>query len=262
MTFSVLILGGTSEGRQLAAQLASDPRYTTLLSYAGRTERVRAPDTTHRIGGFGGALGLATFLRTHAFDALVDTTHPFAARISANAVAAAALTGTPLLRLARPSFCALPGDRWTEVVTMEDAADALGSAARRVFLTVGRLEIAAFLRAPQHDYLVRAIDAFDTHLPRARVIAARGPFSLEAERKLLVEERIEVLVSKNSGTTLTYAKLEAARELAIPVVMVRPPHVPAARETTSLEGVIEWLATLHGVSSKRAAAEGAGEDST
>ena len=262
MTFSVLILGGTSEGRQLAAQLAGDPRYTTLLSYAGRTERVRAPDTTHRIGGFGGALGLATFLRTHGFDALVDTTHPFAARISANAVAAAALTGTPLLRLVRPSFCALPGDRWTEVVTMKDAADAIGSAARRVFLTVGRLEIAAFSRAPQHDYLVRAIDAFDTHLPRARVIAARGPFSLEAERKLLVDERIEVLVSKNSGTTLTYAKLEAARELGVPVVMVRPPLVPAARETESLEGVIEWLATLHGVSSRRAAAAAAGEDST
>jgi len=245
----VLILGGTNEGRRLAKRLAGDARYRTLLSYAGRTERVRAPDSAHRIGGFGGAQGLADFLREHAFDALVDSTHPFAARISANAVAAAALTGTPLLRLARPRWRPLPGDLWTEVPSMEAAAEALGSAPRRVFLTVGRLEIAAFLRAPQHDYLVRAIDAFETGLPRARVIAARGPFSFEAEHQLLVEQRIELLVSKNSGTPLTYEKLAAARALGLPVVMVERPHVPEARETASLEGVVEWLATLHGAPS-------------
>lgn len=242
-------MGGTNEGRRLATRLAGDARYATLLSYAGRTERLVAPDCAHRIGGFGGVEGLATFLRAHAFDALVDTTHPFAARISANAVSAAALTGTPLIRLARPSFRALPGDLWTEVGSMEAAAEALGSAPRRVFLTVGRLEIGAFGRAPQHDYLVRAIDAFETGLPRARVLAVRGPFTRKAERRLLVDERIELMVSKNSGTALTYAKLEAARELGLPVVMVQQPELPHARETQDVEGVLSWLAALHGVSS-------------
>ncbi|MEY4512007.1 MAG: hypothetical protein RLZZ450_4129 [Pseudomonadota bacterium] len=248
MTFSVLILGGTNEGRLLAKQLASDARYQTLLSYAGRTASLHTPDTPFRVGGFGGAEGLALFLREHTFDAVVDTTHPFAARISANAVAATERTGTPLIRLTRPSWHALPGDYWTEVATMEAAADALGPRARRVFLTVGRQEIAAFLRAPQHDYLVRAVDPFDTGLPRARVLAARGPFTLEAERKLLRDERIELLVSKNSGTELTYAKLLAARELGIPVAMVQRPHVPAARESASLADVLAWLHTLHGPS--------------
>lgn len=245
MTISVLILGGTSEGRLLAKQLASDVRYRTLLSYAGRTESLHTPDTPFRVGGFGGAEGLVTFLREHAFDAVVDTTHPFAARISTNVVVATERTGTPLIRLARPSWQAASGDRWTEVSTMEAAADALGASARRVFLTVGRQEIAAFLRAPQHDYLVRAVDLFDPGLPRARVLAARGPFTLEAERKLLIDERIELLVSKNSGTELTYAKLLAARELGVPVVMVQRPRVPEARECTSLTEAVTWLDTLH-----------------
>jgi precorrin-6A/cobalt-precorrin-6A reductase len=249
MTFSVLILGGTNEGRVLAAQLANDARYRTLLSYAGRTESLHTPDSPYRVGGFGGVEGLSAFLREHAFDALVDTTHPFAARMSANAVAAATSTGTPLIRLARPSWQASATDQWTEVASMQAAADALGESARRVFLTVGRQEIAAFLRAPQHDYLVRAVDLFDTGLPRARVIAARGPFTLEAERKLLRDERVELLVSKDSGTALTYAKLQAARELGVPVLMVQRPYVPEARESTSLEGVVAWLATLHGASS-------------
>jgi precorrin-6A/cobalt-precorrin-6A reductase len=248
MTFSVLILAGTSEGRLLARRLASDARYRTLLSYAGRTESLHTPDSAFRVGGFGGALGLATFLREQAFDALVDTTHPFAARMSANAVEAAKLTGTPLIRLTRPRWQALPTDLWTEVPTMQAAADALGQAPRRVFLTVGRQEIAAFRRAPQHDYLVRAVDPFDTGLPHARVIAARGPFTLESERQLLIEQRIELLVSKNSGTELTYAKLQAARELGVPVVMVQRPEVPPARECASLADVISWLATLHGAS--------------
>jgi precorrin-6A/cobalt-precorrin-6A reductase len=245
MTISVLILGGTSEGRLLAAQLDGDARYVTLLSYAGRTESLHAPKTPFRVGGFGGAEGLAAYLREHAFDAVVDTTHPFAARISTNAVLATKRTGTPLLRLARPRWLASPNDRWTEVDTMEAAADALGEAPRRVFLTVGRQEIAAFLRAPQHDYLVRAVDRFDPGLPRARVLAARGPFTLEAERKLLLDERIELLVSKNSGTELTYAKLLAARELGVPVVMVQRPHVPEAHECARLADVVAWLETLH-----------------
>jgi len=247
----VLILGGTSEGRQLAQLLAADASYRTLLSYAGRTENVVRPDTPHRIGGFGGSAGLASFLREQQFDALVDTTHPFAARISANAVVAAAQTGIPLVRLVRPGWQAVPGDRWTEVLTMEAAADALGDTPRRVFLTVGRLEIAAFARAPQHDYLVRAVDVFDTGLPRARVIAARGPFALHDERKLLEHERIELLVSKNAGSSATYPKLEAARALGVGVIMVQRPLLPSAPEVETLPQVVAFLRALHGASSTK-----------
>lgn len=247
----MLILGGTTEGRLLSERLGADLRYQTLLSYAGRTERPLLPDTPHRVGGFGGAEGLARFLREGRFDALIDATHPFAARISHNAVIAAAHSDTPLLRLTRPAWQAQPGDRWTLVTSMEEAALALGQPPRRVFLTVGRLEIAAFQRAPQHDYLVRAVDAFDPALPRARVLTARGPFALEDELALLQRESIDVLVSKNAGTQATYAKLQAARTLALPVVMVARPHVPPAEECDTLEGVLRWLTHLHDEARKK-----------
>lgn len=241
MAFKVLILGGTGEGRELAQRLAGE-RYETLLSYAGRTANLLRPDTPHRVGGFGGVAGLAGFLREHGFGALVDATHPFAAQISRHAVEAAAHTRTPLLRLTRPLWTPEAGDRWLDVRDMEAAAEALGVAPRRVFLTIGRLEVAAFRRAPQHDYLLRAIDAFEHGLERARVILARGPFTHADERALLERERIELVVSKNAGTDATRAKLDAARELGIAVVMVARPPVPEAEETASLDGVLDWLA--------------------
>jgi precorrin-6A/cobalt-precorrin-6A reductase len=252
MRLKVLILGGTSEGRLLGEQLERDLRYQTLLSFAGRTERLVRPASEHRVGGFGGAEGLARFLREHEFTALIDATHAFAAQISANAVRAANLTGVPLLRVTRPAWQPQAGDLWREVVDMEAAVDALGSTPRRVFLTIGRLEAAAFQRAAQHDYLLRAIDSFDPGLPRARVIAARGPFDRLAEQQLLERERIELLVTKNAGTIATYAKIAAARALSIPVVMVARPFVPAAEERDSVAGALAWLDALHaGASSER-----------
>lgn len=258
----MLILGGTSEGRRLAQQLSADERFRTLLSYAGRTETLHAPGTPHRVGGFGGIDGLATFLREGEYDALVDTTHPFAARISTHAVAAAQHVGVPLVRLARPVWQAQPGDQWTLVDDMAGAAAALGRAPRRVFLTVGRLEIAAFASAPQHDYLARAVDTFETGLPSARVLASRGPFALDDERRLLVDERIELMVSKNSGTAATYPKIRAARELGVPVIMVARPYVPPAREVTTMDELVSWLVQRHGASSKRAVTPCAGDEST
>jgi len=246
MRLKVLILGGTSEGRRLTEQLVSDARYETLLSFAGRTSSLVRPPSAHRVGGFGGASGLAAFLREGGFEALIDATHPFAAQISTNAVRASELTGIPLLRVTRPAWRPEPGDQWREVSDMEAAVAALGEAPRRVFSTIGRLEVAAFGRAPQHDYLLRAIDAFDPGLPRARVICARGPFDRDGEQRLLERERIELLVTKNAGTSATYAKIEAARALAIPVIMVARPPVPHARERDSVAGAVAWLAVLHG----------------
>jgi precorrin-6A/cobalt-precorrin-6A reductase len=205
----------------------------------------------HRVGGFGGVAGLATFLERERFSALVDATHPFAARMSEHAVHAAAQTRVPLIRIEPAAWLPEPGDRWIEVPDMAAAADALGLAPRRVLLTVGRLEVAAFARAPQHVYLVRAVDPFEPNLPHARVLAARGPFALEDELRLFEQERIESIVSKNSGTAATHAKLVAARRLGLPVIMVARPHLPAAPQARSLDEVIGWLEGVHGSTSSR-----------
>jgi precorrin-6A/cobalt-precorrin-6A reductase len=246
MSLKILILGGTAEGRRLAERLARDTRFELLLSFAGRTACLVAPCVPHRVGGFGGAAGLAAFLLQGGFGALLDLTHPFAARISANAVTAAREAGVPLLRLARPAWHARPGDDWIDAADMGAAVRALGSAPRRVFLSIGRLELEAFCAAPQHHYLVRAVDAFTlpAALAHARLLLARGPFELVAERALLERERIELLVSKNSGTDATYAKIEAARALGMPVVMVRRPALPACSEVSTLAAAQAWLERL------------------
>ncbi|HKO91738.1 MAG TPA: cobalt-precorrin-6A reductase [Polyangiaceae bacterium] len=241
MAFKVVILGGTSEGRQLAEILAGDSRYAPVLSFAGRTASLQVPRAPYRVGGFGGVPGLAEFLRAERCAALVDATHPFAAQMSSHAVLAAQLTRTPLLRVECPAWRAVAGDRWTSVASMSEAAVALGERPQRVFLSVGRLEVGAFLAAPQHEYLVRAVDEFVPGLPRARVLAARGPFELAAERELLLRERIEVVVSKNAGTPATYAKLVAARELGLPVILVARPLLPPVETVDSFEPALRWL---------------------
>ncbi len=240
-----MILGGTAEGRVLSERLSSDPRFDVLLSFAGRTASLRRPAVPHRIGGFGGAPGLAAFLTAERFDALVDATHPFAAQMSANAVNAIERTRVPLIRFERKAWRAVRGDRWRCVGSMAEAAAALGAEPRRVFLSVGRTEVDAFNAAPQHTYVIRAVDAFAPALPQARVLAARGPFTLAGELELLMRERIEVVVSKNSGTEATVAKIHAARELSLPVVMVERPALPEALLAHALEDVEAWLGVLH-----------------
>jgi precorrin-6A/cobalt-precorrin-6A reductase len=176
---------------------------------------------------------------------LIDATHPFAARMSANAVAACSATHTPLVVFSRPPWTPEPGDRWVEVATLEEAVDALGTTPRTAFLTQGRLKLAAFARAPQHRYIVRAIDrpAEIDALPGCRLILARGPFSLADELELMKRERIDALVTKNSGGRATYAKIEAARALAIEVVIVRRPAAPEAETLHGLDAVIAWIAS-------------------
>lgn len=251
MAFKVLILGGTRDARVLAEQLSGDPRYAALLSFAGRTQSLQHPSVPHRVGGFGGIPGLVEFLRAERWAALVDATHPFAAQMSLHAAKAASLTATPLLRLTCPPWRPVAGDRWTPVADMAEARVALGERPRRVFLSIGRLELHAFQAAPQHEYLIRAVDVFSPELPRARVLSARGPFDIDAERALLQSEHIDVVVSKNAGTPATYAKLAAARALGLPVIMVARPVLPPVPTVERLEEALEWLSALHQVSLQR-----------
>jgi precorrin-6A/cobalt-precorrin-6A reductase len=246
MELKILILGGTSDARELALRLASDARFVAMLSFAGRTAKVSDPGVPYRVGGFGAVEGLVSHLEREKYHVLVDATHPFAAQMSRHAAQAATLAGLPSLRLERPPWPVAPGDRWTVVSSMGEAAVALGAVPRRVFLGIGRLEVGAFVAAPLHEYLIRAVDPFEPPLPRARVLAARGPFRLEDERALLEREHIEVVVSKNAGTPSTYGKIAAARELGLPVVMVARPSLPPMDTAASVEDALAWLAAYHG----------------
>ena len=226
MTRSILILGGTADARILAGRLAEDSGYQILLSMAGRTLSPVEQPVPMRTGGFGGAAGLADFIRTEGFDILVDATHPYAARISANAVDAARLADIPLVVLSRPVWPRQPGDTWQSVHTVGQAVTALGTVGRRVFLALGRQELLPFEAAPQHSYLIRSVDPVEPPLkaPNARYITARGPFVTEDEIGMLEENRIEVVISKNSGGSASYGKIEAARRLGLPVIMIERPQ--------------------------------------
>ncbi|MET9696647.1 cobalt-precorrin-6A reductase [Streptomyces sp. NPDC006529] len=233
----MLILGGTTEARHLAEALAEDlaegtatpetRRTLVTTSLAGRVTHPTLPPGASRIGGFGGPEGLADWLRSHAVDAVVDATHPFAERMSFNAAAACAATGTPLLALRRPAWTPAPGDDWHHVPTLAAAAAALPALGRRAFLTTGRTGLAAFAHLDATWFLVRSVDAPTAPLPRqTEVLLDRGPFSLEGERALIREHRIDVLVTKASGGSATAPKLTAAREAGIPVLVVDRPPVP------------------------------------
>jgi precorrin-6A/cobalt-precorrin-6A reductase len=240
----VLILGGTTEASALARLLAGDPRYAATLSLAGRTAEPKPQPLATRIGGFGGADGLADYLSECEIEAVIDATHPYADQISANAVAACKRSGVPLASLVRAAWLPQQGDAWQSVPTTEAAAHALGPAPRRVFLSLGRQELHFFAAAPQHHYLARLIDPPQqaTLPPDLVLLQQRGPFDRAAELRLFKDEKIDVIVSKNSGGSATYAKIEAARELGLPVIMIARPDKPAGHVVTSAEQAMAWLA--------------------
>ncbi|TGS16882.1 cobalt-precorrin-6A reductase [Mesorhizobium sp. M2E.F.Ca.ET.209.01.1.1] len=246
MTHRILILGGTTEARQLAGRLARRKDFSVTLSLAGRTESPVAQGVPVRVGGFGGAEGLAAYLRDEQVDLLIDATHPYAARISANATEAAERAGVPILALRRPGWEPVAGDRWTMVDSVAEAASALGTASRRVFLAIGRQEAGAFEAAPQHGYLIRSVDPVDPKLavPDALYLLARGPFAEADERALLERHGIDAIVSKNSGGEATYGKIAAARALGIEVVIIRRPplpDVPSAETVDALAAKVDHL---------------------
>ncbi|MDX8532219.1 cobalt-precorrin-6A reductase [Mesorhizobium sp. VK25A] len=228
MTHHILILGGTTEARQLAGKLARRKEFSVTLSLAGRTESPVAQGVPVRIGGFGGAAGLAAHLREEHVDLLIDATHPYASRISANAAQAARQSGVPILALRRPGWEPVAGDRWMVVDSAAEAASALGTVPRRVFLAIGRQEAGAFEVAPRHRYLIRSVDPVEPKLavPDALYLLARGPFAEAEERALLERYGIDAIVSKNSGGEATYGKIAAARALGIEVIMIRRPPLP------------------------------------
>eukprot|EP01035_Chromulina_nebulosa_P024450 gene24450-31841_t len=240
----ILILGGTTEASQLARRLAGRTGISPIFSYAGRTENPAPQPIPTRVGGFGGVDGLAAWLIVEGIDLVIDATHPFAAQMSDNAAAACARTRTPLLALARKPWDRQPGDRWIEVADNAAAAAAIGATPRRVLLTIGRLGLADFRAAQQHHYLIRTVDrpAHQDLPPDCMTILARGPFSLDDELALMHKARIDVLVTKNSGGKSTYAKIEAARMLDMPVIMVAPPlrpNVPVVRDVDQCLSAIE-----------------------
>lgn len=218
----ILILGGTTEARQLAERLALRADIEATISLAGRTEAPKLLPLPTRVGGFGGVNGLVDYLANEKIDLLIDATHPFANQISANAADAAQRSGTPVFALCRPGWERQAGDRWISVVDVAGAIEALGGAPRRVFLAIGRQEAGQFSAAPQHAYLVRSVDPVvpPLEVPDCRYILASGPFNAGDETRLLRDNKIDVVVSKNSGGSATYAKIAAARALGIEVVMI------------------------------------------
>ncbi|MDL4774307.1 MULTISPECIES: cobalt-precorrin-6A reductase [Thermomonosporaceae] len=242
MTTRVLLLGGTGEARRLAGRLADDPAYEVISSLAGRVAEPALPAGRTRIGGFGGPDGLADWLARERIDAVVDATHPFAAVMTGSAVAAAARTGLPLVVLRRPGWTRDDGDDWRRVPSLEAAAANLPG--ERVFLTTGRKNLGAFAGDGRRWFLVRSVDPPEPPFPpRMETVLARGPFTVEEELALMRGRSVDVLVTKDSGSAMTAAKLTAARALGIPVVMVDRPPLPAgAAVVTSVDGALGWLA--------------------
>jgi len=241
----VLVLGGTTEAAELVRRLAAAdrPPLDVTMSLAGRTSMLPDLPGGMRVGGFGGVDGLRRHLDDTAVDAVVDATHPFAARMPWHAEAACTAAGRPRLRLLRPAWTPEPADRWHPVADLEAAADALRAiGARRAFLTTGRQELAPFARMDGTWFLVRSIEApAADELPPGEVVLARGPFDVEDEQALMAQHRIDAVVTKNSGAAATHAKLVAARRLGLPVVMVDRPPTPLDPLATTVAAAVAWL---------------------
>lgn len=238
----VLLLGGTTEAARMARALA-EAGVDAVYSYAGRTEAPVAQPLPVRVGGYGGVQGLVQYLRDGSITHMIDATHPFAAQMSRNAVDASQIAAVPLIALERRPWVAGPGDRWTHVPDIEAAVTALGDSPRRVFLAIGRQTLDSFARAPQHHYLLRLVDppTDALPLPDAQAIIARGPFDVAGDLALLRDHRIDVIVAKNAGGTGAEAKLIAARDMGLPVILIDRPKIPARHIAGEVAEVMAWL---------------------
>jgi precorrin-6A/cobalt-precorrin-6A reductase len=236
-----LILGGIADASLLAAEIAR-AGIDALYSYGGRTRAPADQPLPTRIGGFGGVSGLADYLRREGITHVIDATHPFAAEMSRNAVEACADTGTPLIALERAPWTRVPGDSWIEVDDVAAAVAALPEAPARVFLAIGRQHIAPFAARPQHAYTLRFVDLPEAPLPfTADVIVSRGPFTLDGELEMMGARGINWIVARNSGGDGARAKIDAARRLGLPVIMISRPQLPERLRVESVADVMQWL---------------------
>lgn len=244
----ILILGGTAEGRKLA-DLITEAGLDVVTSLAGRVKRPRLPQGEVRIGGFGGPQRMGRYLLESSIDLVIDATHPFAEKISASALEAATSTGTPMLRLNRPQWTPGEGDNWLSVPSAEEAARLVQERFKRPLLTIGRQQLSAFAGDARSSYLIRCVEPPEGKLPRRYLLMFdRGPFDFDSEHSLLRRHRIDVVVTKNSGGDATAAKLEAARSLHIPVIMIeRPPSPPVPTVHTVAEAA-QWIVEVFGSS--------------
>lgn len=238
----VLLLGGTTEATVIARHFA-DHGIDAIYSYAGRTSAPVAQPLPTRVGGFGGVEGLAAWLAAEGITHIVDATHPFAAGMSRNAIDAAAATGLPICGYARAPWDAGEGDDWTHVADIAAAVDALPEEPCRIFLAIGRQSLSAFAVKPWHQYLLRLVDPPEGRLPLpdAEIVVARGPFTEAGDLKLLKSRRVNLIVAKNSGGDGARAKLDAARALRIPVVMIDRPLLPPRRIARDVTEVLAFL---------------------
>jgi precorrin-6A/cobalt-precorrin-6A reductase len=239
----ILVLGGTTEARILGERLAKRSGLDVTLSLAGRTALPVPHAVPVRVGGFGGAAGLADYLVADRIDALIDATHPYASIISANAAEAARKTGVALITLRRPQWTKVTGDRWIEVENTAGAVGAIGAKPRHVFVTLGRNDLAPFAAAPQHFYLFRSVDPVDPPLPlpHATYVTARGPFSEADDRALMQAHAIDVVIAKNSGGNAAHGKIAAARALGVEVILVKRPPGSAEPAVETIDAAMEWL---------------------
>jgi len=237
-----LILGGTGDANRLADAFMRE-KIDAVYSYAGRTQIPLGHALPVRIGGFGGAAGLADYIRNERITHVIDATHPFAAEMSRHAVEACAATNVPLVALERAPWTRVAGDNWIEVPDIDAAVATLPEQRAHVFLAIGRQHIARFAARPQHAYTLRFVDAAEGALPlrNAEVIVSRGPFTLEGDLELMRVRGIEWLVARNSGGVGARAKIDAARELGLPVIMIARPALPERPRAESVEEVLAWL---------------------
>lgn len=238
----VLLLGGTTEASDIARLLAT-AGIAGVFSYAGRTTKPIAQPLPTRTGGFGGIEGLSAYLNSATITHVVDATHPFASQISANALAACAQTHIPLIAFERQCWARVPGDTWLHVNNINSAVAALPDHPARVFLAIGKQSLGSFAAKPQHVYLLRIIDPLTLPLgfPNSEIVYARGPFTVPGDIALMKKHAISHVVAKNAGGEGSRAKLDAARELGLPVILIDRPTVPSRRTVHSIDEVMIWL---------------------
>ncbi|QDI75108.1 MULTISPECIES: cobalt-precorrin-6A reductase [Leisingera] len=238
----ILLLGGTTEASALAKTLAG-AGMDAVFSYAGRTAHPVSQPLPTRVGGFGGIEGFAAYLEAENITHVVDATHPFAAQMSSNAVHACEAAGVPLCAFERPAWQAGEGDQWLHTDSIEEAVNALPDTPARVFLAIGKQNLTQFAAKPHHHYLLRLVDAPETPLPlpHTTVEIARGPFDAAGDTALMQRHAITHVVAKNAGGAGAAAKLTAARNLALPVIMIGRPEVPQRPVMGNVAEVMAWL---------------------